>query len=83
MIILEAQTQLHQFVLLFNNIFDIFNSRTRLTKYKFKRPIIFRYFEEVKEYILGLTLNGIPIVKSARKTACINSIISIYNTYLC
>ncbi|KAJ8951535.1 hypothetical protein NQ317_015416 [Molorchus minor] len=51
-----------EFLLKFNNLFDIFNSRNRHVKYEFKKPLslqtalkFFEYINEVKEYIIGIT----------------------------
>lgn len=83
------------FIKNFNDLFDILNSRNRLAKYQFKRPlspatadIIFNRLESVKNYIFSLTLNGIPVLNSARKTGflgfliCIESLKGFYATYI-
>lgn len=63
------------FILLFNNLFDIFNSRNFYCKYTCKQPLseknstfISEYLEKCKNYILGLKLSGVPIVNTGRKT---------------
>lgn len=84
-----------KFLLIFNNLFDIFNSRNRLTKYSFKKPLskineqsIFQYFETIKSYIIGLTLKSRPILQSQRKTGflgfliCMESLQSMYMYYV-
>lgn len=45
-----------EFILKFNNLFDIFNSNNKFNKYFFKRPL--------SQYIIGLTLNGRPILNA-------------------
>lgn len=72
-----------EFVRYFNNLFDIFNSRSLKSKVKFKNPLcqannheIFGYLDEVSEYIKGLKIS-VPIGSNhtTRKT-----IVSILNT---
>lgn len=83
------------FILNFNNIFDILNSRNRFAKYLYKRPLspktashFLQYMESIKEYILGLTLKNISILKSPRKTGflgfiiCIDSLIKLYKLHV-
>nr|CAH7719660.1 unnamed protein product [Callosobruchus chinensis] len=83
------------FVLNFNNIFDIFNSRNRLSKYIFKRPLsqsnsdfFLNYMEQMVQYIISLKLVDVPVTKSARKTGflgflvCINSLKNFYSKYV-
>ena len=84
-----------KFLLMFNNLFDIFNSRNRFTKYSFKKPLskvteenIFEYFKTLKSYIIGLTLKDRPILQSQRKTAflgfliCMESLENLYKYYV-
>lgn len=91
----QDSTATSEFILIFNNIFDIFNSRNRFAKYSFKKPFsqatstqFFNYMEFVKNYILGLSLNQLPIVRSARKTGflgfliCIESLKNMYKLYV-
>ncbi|CAH1993868.1 unnamed protein product [Acanthoscelides obtectus] len=63
------------FIKKFNDVFDIFNSRNKLTKYQFKRPLspatveqFFSFFDELSSYIKNLKLGSIPIIQSPRKT---------------
>ncbi|CAH0558772.1 unnamed protein product [Brassicogethes aeneus] len=83
------------FLLKFNDLFDILNSRNRLSKYFYKKPFspatydtFISHLNNMKEYILSLTLRSVPIVKSIRKTGflglliCIESIIKMYNIYV-
>lgn len=73
-----------KFILIFNNLFDIFNSRNRLVKYTYKRPIsaknfdeILNYFTYAKNYIFDLKLKGSPILRSARKTGFLGFLIAM------
>ncbi|VEN44792.1 unnamed protein product [Callosobruchus maculatus] len=83
------------FIRKFNDLFDSLNSRNRLAKYKFKRPLspatvadFFSFFDDVSIYIKNLKLASIPIIESPRKTGflgfliCINSIKGLYKTYI-
>lgn len=63
------------FILIFNNIFDIFNSKHFFAEYKYKQPAseknwqdICKYFDVACKYILELKLNNDPVVVSGRKT---------------
>lgn len=80
-----------EFLLKFNNLFDILNSRNKFNKYTYKRPLspetaelFFAFFEEMQKYILNLKLKGRPILNSGRKTGflgfliCIQSIKNMY-----
>lgn len=68
-----------QFLRIFNNVFDIMNSRKKHTDDKFKRPIcaeninsITAYFDYVKGYIQGLTIvenkKVVPVLRTASFT---------------
>lgn len=70
------------FVLKFNNLFDIFNSRNKFNKYTYKRPMssqnadhFLDFFSEMQRYIQGLTLKGRPILDSSRKTGFLGFLI--------
>lgn len=84
-----------EFILKFNNLFDIFNSRNIHAKYFFKKPFMFstaeafmNFMSSMKRYILGLSLNGVSITRSGRKTGflgfliCIESLEKIYKKYI-
>lgn len=84
------------FILKFNNLFDILNSRNRLAKYFYKKPLspstakeMFNFLDEMYSYILNIKLGDCHILKSSRKTGflgfliCINSLKSIYQYYVC
>nr|CAH7721060.1 unnamed protein product [Callosobruchus chinensis] len=83
------------FIRKFNDLFDSLNSRNRLAKYMFKRPLspatvtdFFILFDDVSVYIKNLKLASIPLIESPRKTGflgfliCINSIKGLYKTYI-
>ncbi|CAH1981929.1 unnamed protein product [Acanthoscelides obtectus] len=83
------------FIKKFNDVFDIFNSRNKLAKYQFKRPLspataeqFFSFFDELSSYIKNLKLGSIPIIQSLRKTGflgflfCITSLKGLYNAYI-
>lgn len=83
------------FIKNFNDLFDVFNSRNRLTKYFFKRPlspatidVFFKFLDTMSEYIRNLKLAKIPVISSQRKTGflgfliCITSIKLFYETYV-
>ncbi|CAH1994072.1 unnamed protein product [Acanthoscelides obtectus] len=83
------------FIKKFNDVFDIFNSRNKLAKYQFKRPLspataehFFSFFDELSSYIKNLKLGSIPIIQSPRKTGflgfliCITSLKGLYNAYI-
>lgn len=70
------------FLLYFNNVFDILNSRNRFAKYFYKKPLspktespFFEYLENIKKYIYDLTLNDRPILRSSRKTGFLGFLI--------
>lgn len=81
-----------EFLLKFNYLFDIFNSKN-MNQFNYKQPInswnytkIMDKLEECKTYILNLKLqNGTPIIDSVRKTGhvgfliCIESLKGLYN----
>lgn len=79
------------FLLNFNNLFDILNSRNRFAKYMYKKPLspvtadmFFHFFSMMKQYIINLTIKGRPILKSARKTGFLGLLIcmsSLENMY--
>lgn len=84
-----------QFIQIFNDLFDILSSRNRLAKYRYKKPIseanvayIFIYLDEIKNYILTLTLKGISVLVSPRKIGflgfciCIDSLKGLYESYV-
>lgn len=84
-----------KFVQLFNDLFDMFNSRSRFSKYLYKRPLsqitydqFSEYLDTLKNYIFGLSLGGSPIVTSQRKTGfigfliCIESLKEFYQLYI-
>nr|CAH7742429.1 unnamed protein product [Callosobruchus chinensis] len=63
------------FIKLFNDLFDIFNSKNRLAKYKYKRPLsqknkaeMFEYLERIRSYILNVKIGGEPVTQCPRKT---------------
>nr|CAI5846406.1 unnamed protein product [Callosobruchus analis] len=83
------------FLKYFNDLFDILNSRNKLAKYVFKRPLspataehFFSSFDEVSIYIKNLKLGSIPVIQSARKTGFLGFLIDIeslkciYKTYI-
>nr|CAI5844767.1 unnamed protein product [Callosobruchus analis] len=70
------------FVKLFNDLFDIFNSKNRLAKYKYKRPLsqsnkveTLLYLEKIRSYILKV--GGELVTKCPRKTGFLGFLISI------
>lgn len=72
------------FLLNFNNLFDIFNSRGKWAKYIYKKRLskenvghIFAYFQEMKNYILGLKLQGRLITETRRKTGFVGFLVAI------
>ncbi|VEN56482.1 unnamed protein product [Callosobruchus maculatus] len=72
------------FVKLFNDLFDIFNSKNRLAKYRYKRPLsqynkveTFLYLEKIRSYILNLKVGGELVTKCPRKTGFLGFLISI------
>lgn len=80
-----------EFILVFNNLFDIFNSRNLYSTYKYKRPIsdrnkdfTFSYLNYAKNYILGLTEDNDLVTQCGRKTGflgfliCVESINNLY-----
>lgn len=83
------------FILNFNNLFDILNSKSMFAKYSFKRPIsqktaevFFEFFEMMIIYINRLSINDVPVLKSNRKTGflglliCMESLKQLYSTYV-
>lgn len=83
------------FIRYFNDLFDIFNSRNRFVKYKFKLPLspknagdIFPYLNSIEEYIRHIKLGDKLVTKSNRKTGflgfliCINSLKQFYPKYV-
>lgn len=73
-----------EFILLFNNIFDVFNSKNFFAKYKYRQPIseknwqsLCQYFDYVCNYILHLKLNNELVVVSGRKTGFLGFLICI------
>lgn len=84
-----------EFIINVNDVFDIFNSRHKFTKYKYKAAIfsgnedlIFSRLESIKVYILGLTYGGKSVLMSGRKTGFlgflinIESVTQLYHIYL-
>lgn len=84
-----------EFILNINDIFDIFNSRHKFTKYKYKAAIfsgneelMFNRLKLIKKYLLGLTYGERSILLSGRKTGFlgflinIESITELYETYI-
>ncbi|EFA01018.1 Transposable element P transposase-like Protein [Tribolium castaneum] len=84
-----------KFIKIFNDLFDMFNSKNRLAKYFYKKPLspvtkneFFRYLIEIKEYIKQLKINNRAILNSGRKTGflgfmiCIESLIQYYEHYV-
>ncbi|VEN56934.1 unnamed protein product [Callosobruchus maculatus] len=83
------------FIKLFNDLFDIFNSKNRLAKYKYKRPLsqhnkaeTYDYLERIRSYILNLKIGNEPVTQCPRKTGfvgfliCIESLKYMYNEYV-
>lgn len=63
-----------EFVRHFNDLFDIFNSRTMQSRTKYKNPLspankaeVFSYLERVTQYIKGLKLRSVTKTRSTRK----------------
>lgn len=84
------------FCKLFNNLFDIFNSRTLFSKYLYQRGLnlatcsdVFSYLKKCKDYIRELSINSQSVLKSNRKTGFIGFLINIqnlqniFNDYVC
>ncbi|CAH1156107.1 unnamed protein product [Phaedon cochleariae] len=87
----EGSEATANFCRIINNLFDIFNSRSRFTKKPFERPLspatkeeYFNFLTECSSYIRSLKLKGIPILESNRKSgflgflSCIESLKSLY-----
>lgn len=79
----------------FNDLFDIFNSRNRLAKYMYKKPLspstensFFSFLNKMVEYILGLKVARVPALNCPRKTGflgfliCIESLKNMYQIYV-
>nr|CAH7767097.1 unnamed protein product [Callosobruchus chinensis] len=73
------------FIKLLNDLFDIFNSKNRLAKYKYKRPLsqknkaeMFEYLERIRSYILNLKIGGEPVTQCPRKTGFVRFLICTY-----
>lgn len=73
-----------KFILNFNNLFDIFNSRGKWAKYKYKQHLskrteseFLQFFQYMKNYIHGLTLNGQLVVKSKIKTGFLGFLVGM------
>lgn len=72
------------FILLFNNLFDIFNSKNFFAKYSYKQPLseknyieILNYFQYAENYILKLQINSELAVRSGKKTGFLGFLIGI------
>lgn len=70
------------FIRIFNDLFDILNSRNKFAKYKYKKPLsdknsteTFQYLEHIEHYIRNLKLSGTSILKSNRKTGFLGFLI--------
>jgi hypothetical protein len=83
------------FCKIFNNLFDILNSRNWASKTKYRKPLsmsnhteIIDYLKYCKNYILGLKLNGVPVVQTNRRTGFlgflvdIESLMSMFTKYI-
>lgn len=83
------------FIQKFNDLFDVFNSRNRMAKYFFKRPLspateleFFSFLDDMFNYICTLKLANNLILASNRKTGflgfliCINSLKLLYKKYV-
>lgn len=84
-----------RFLKIFNDIFDILNSRNIFAKYDFKKPLseetapdFFAYMKYVEDYILNLSLGGSKILETTRKIGflgflvCIESLRGLYECML-
>lgn len=83
------------FCQLFNDVFDILNSRSKFAKYPYKRAlcqetanIFFNRFSELRNYVLNLYLKDKPILESNRKTGFLGFLVgmesfsNIYQKYV-
>ncbi|CAH2003260.1 unnamed protein product [Acanthoscelides obtectus] len=83
------------FVQMFNDLFDVFNSRNRFAKYLYRRPLspstahtFFQFLDQVTIYISNLKLADVAVLNSPRKTGflgfliCIQSLRGLYSTYV-
>lgn len=83
------------FIQKFNDLFDVFNSRNRMAKYFFKRPLspatekeFFPFLDEMFDYICSLKLVNNSVLVSNRKTGflgfliCISSLKNFYKKYV-
>lgn len=88
-----------QYLRTFNNVIDIMNSKKNHTDDKFKRPIcaenineITEYFDNIREYIQGLTIvekrKAVPVLKTKSFTPFfgfmhnMNAFLGIYKDYV-
>nr|CAH7724979.1 unnamed protein product [Callosobruchus chinensis] len=74
------------FSVIINNIFDIFNSKSRYSTYEYKKGInsnnasaIFKFLEQCKDYIKGLKVGNTNVLNCRRKTGFLGFIICIDN----
>lgn len=90
-----GSTATANFCKIFNNLFDIFNTRNRVSKTKYRKPLgpanyieLSHYLDFCKNYILGLKLNNVPVVFTQRKTGFlgfligIESVLGMYKRYI-
>lgn len=84
-----------KFIQLFNDLFDVLNSRSLISSYLYKRPLspaskiaFFSLMDRAVTFINNSFLNGIPLLKSKRKTGflgfliCVNSLKNYYYEYI-
>ncbi|CAH1962161.1 unnamed protein product [Acanthoscelides obtectus] len=66
-----------------NNLFDVFNSRNRMSKKPYEKPLspatepYFNFLEEAKDYLKSLKLGDTRVILSRRKLGFLGFIISI------
>ncbi|CAH1968697.1 unnamed protein product [Acanthoscelides obtectus] len=91
----EGASATANFAEMINNIFDIFNSNSRYSKYEFKQGLdvnnaqqIFVYLEQCKTYFEGLKTETTPVLQCRRKTGflgfliCMASLQQFYLEYV-
>lgn len=84
-----------KFALIFNNVFDILNSRTQFAKYDYQKALspdtkelFFNTMTSTIDYIKSLKLDGEPILNTIRKTGflgiivCCTSLMEYYKIYV-
>ncbi|CAH2007653.1 unnamed protein product [Acanthoscelides obtectus] len=70
-----------------NNLFDVFNSRNRMSKKPYEKPLppataqYFNFLEEAKDYLKSLKLGDSRVILSRRKLGFLGFIISINSLY--